>query len=86
VCHCSAWVFAKHPVDVATADLKRRGNQAQHVIGGQTVTLNYDAENRLVTVTGTNLSALFTYNGDGQRVKSVIGNETTHTKHPSPEG
>ena len=36
-----------------------------------------DVKNRLVSVTGTNLSAQFTYNGDGQRVKSVINNETT---------
>ena len=43
--------------------------------------MDYDAENRLVSVTGvngTNLSAAFVYNGDGQRVKSVIGSETTY--------
>jgi YD repeat-containing protein len=54
------------------------GNQTTRVIGGQTVTLGYDAENRLVSVTGTNLSAQFTYNGDGQRVKSVINGVTIY--------
>jgi RHS repeat-associated protein len=50
------------------------------IIGGQTVHLGYDAENRLVSVTGVNgttTSAVFTYNGDGQKVKSVINGETT---------
>jgi RHS repeat-associated protein len=53
------------------------------IVNGQPVTqefnLGYDAENRLVSVTGINgttLSATFTYNGDGQRVKSVIDSET----------
>ena len=52
------------------------GNQTTRVIGGQTVTLGYDAENRMVSTSGTNLSANFTYNGDGQRVKSVVNGET----------
>lgn len=38
-----------------------------------------DSENWMVSVTGTNLTASFTYNGDGQRVKSVINGE-----RPSP--
>ena len=38
--------------------------------------LTFDAENRLVGVTGTP-SASFTYNGDGVRVKSVVGSSTT---------
>ena len=41
--------------------------------------MGYDAENRLVSVSGVNgttLSALFTYNGDGQKVKSVVNGET----------
>jgi RHS repeat-associated protein len=41
-------------------------------------TLNYDAENRLVAVTGPNgFSASFVYNGDGQRVQSTIAGVTT---------
>jgi hypothetical protein len=45
--------------------------------------LGYDADretplwgNRLVSVTGTNLSAQFVYNGDSQRMKSVVNGET----------
>jgi RHS repeat-associated protein len=40
--------------------------------------LSYDAENRLVNVTkdGTNIAS-FVYDGDGKRIKSVIGSETT---------
>jgi YD repeat-containing protein len=41
--------------------------------------MGYDAENRLVSVTGVNgttLSTTFTYNGDGQKVISVINGET----------
>jgi RHS repeat-associated protein len=52
------------------------------IVNGQPVTqeynLGYDAENRVVSVTGvngTNYSASFTYDGNGQRVKSVINGE-----------
>jgi YD repeat-containing protein len=52
------------------------------IVNGQPVIqefeMGYDAENRLVSVTGVNgttTSALFTYNGDGQKVKSVINGE-----------
>ena len=52
------------------------GNQTTRTVGGQTYTLSYDAENRLVGVSGT-VSATFVYDGDGNRVKSIIG--TTNT-------
>ncbi len=52
------------------------GNQTTHNVGGQNYGLGYNAENRLVSVTGPNLTASFTYNGDGQRVKSVVNGET----------
>jgi hypothetical protein len=55
------------------------------IVNGQPVTqefnLVYDAENRLHSVTGvsgTTMSAIFTYNGDGQKVKSVINGETIY--------
>ncbi|MDL1943780.1 hypothetical protein FBQ99_15715 [Chloroflexi bacterium CFX2] len=35
-------------------------------INGQTFTLDYDAENRLVSVTGDNLDASFVYDADGR--------------------
>ncbi len=39
--------------------------------------LSYDAENRLVSVTGPNVTASFVYDGDGRQVKSVINGVTT---------
>ena len=36
------------------------GNQTAHTVAGNTYQLTYDVENRLVSVTGTNLSAQFT--------------------------
>jgi RHS repeat-associated protein len=53
------------------------GNQTTRVINGVgTFYLTYDAENRLVNVSGT-LSASFLFDGDGNRVKSTIGSSTT---------
>jgi len=53
------------------------------IVNGQPVTQKFemgcDVENRLVSVTGgngTTFSVHFTYNGDGQRVKSVVNGET----------
>ena len=51
------------------------GNMTQRVVGGQTYNLTYDAENRLVSVSGA-ATASFSYNGDGERVKAVIGGLT----------
>jgi RHS repeat-associated protein len=48
------------------------GNMTTRTISGVTYTLTYDAENRLISVTGGNTSASFTYDGDGNRVKSSI--------------
>lgn len=53
------------------------GNQTQRVVGGTTYNLSYDAENRLIGVSGTNLSAAFTYDADGKRVQQVLNNVTT---------
>jgi uncharacterized protein RhaS with RHS repeats len=41
------------------------GNQTTRNIGGSAYTLGYDAENRLVSVSGPSLSAQFTYDGGG---------------------
>jgi RHS repeat-associated protein len=61
------------------------GNQTERNIatpeGMKNYELGYDAENRLISVTGvdgTNFSAQFTYNADGQRVKSVVNGETIY--------
>ena len=53
------------------------GNQTTRYVNGQTFTLSYDAENRLVGVTGPSLTASFVYDGDGNRVKSTINGVTT---------
>jgi len=53
------------------------GNQTTRVIGTDTFNLIYDAENRLVEVKKNTVSmATFVYDGDGRRVKSVMGSET----------
>ena len=44
---------------------------------GQSFTLNYDAENRLVSVTGA-ATASFVYDADGKQVKSIVGGVTTY--------
>jgi RHS repeat-associated protein len=44
---------------------------------GVSYTLTYDAENRLISVSGGGLSASFVYDGDGNRVKGVVGALTT---------
>ena len=53
------------------------GNQTTRVIGAQTYTLGYDAENRLVSVAGPALTASFVYDGDGGRVKSTVNGVLT---------
>jgi RHS repeat-associated protein len=53
------------------------GNQTTRVVNGQTYTLSYDAENRLVSVTGPSLTTSFVYDADGNRVKSIAGSTTT---------
>ena len=46
------------------------------ILHDKSFTFAYDAENRLVSVSG-DATATFTFNGDGQRVKSVMDGETT---------
>ena len=48
-------------------------------LGMVTYTLTYDAESRLVGISGGGMSATYTYNGDGKRVKAEIttGSDTT---------
>ena len=55
----------------------QNGNQIARIVGADTFTLIYDAENRLVEVKKNNVTiAQFVFDGDGKRVKSVIGSET----------
>jgi RHS repeat-associated protein len=53
------------------------GNQTRRTIGADVFDLAYNAENQLVEVKKNNTSiATFVYDGDGKRVKSIIGAET----------
>jgi RHS repeat-associated protein len=46
-------------------------------VNGEAFNLGYDAENRLISVTGPNLTASFVYDADGRQVKATINGETT---------
>jgi YD repeat-containing protein len=49
------------------------GNMTTRTVGGVTYGLTYDAENRLVRITqGEDVLALYTYDGDGNRVKAWV--------------
>jgi YD repeat-containing protein len=41
------------------------------------VTLVYDAENHVTSITGSGVSATYVYDGDGKRVKATVGSVTT---------
>jgi RHS repeat-associated protein len=69
-------VQIKRGNDVLATYYYANGNQTTRTVGGQTYTLSYDAESRLVSVSGA-VSATFVYDGDGNRVTSTIG--TTNT-------
>jgi YD repeat-containing protein len=57
-------------------DYDANGNQVTRNVGGNSYTLSYDAENRLVSVSGA-AAAAFVYDGDGNRVKRTISGTTT---------
>ena len=52
------------------------GNMVKRVVGTQTFTLGYNAENQMTSVSGA-ARATFTYDGNGARVKGVVGSATT---------
>ncbi|MFZ2360343.1 MAG: RHS repeat-associated core domain-containing protein [Anaerolineae bacterium] len=53
------------------------GNATRRVNGSQDVTLAYDAENHVTSITGSGINASYVYDGDGQRVKATVGAPTT---------
>jgi len=53
------------------------GNMTTRKVGATTYTQGWDAENRLVTVSGTGVSASFSYDGDGVRVKGTVNGAVT---------
>jgi len=54
------------------------GNMSGRTVSGAVSTLTYNAENRLVSTSGA-VTASFIYDGDGNRVKSVVGGATMVT-------
>jgi RHS repeat-associated protein len=52
-------------------------NYRSRTSGGQTLNFTYDAENRLVSVSGA-VSASFVYDGDGRRVKATVSGVTSY--------
>jgi YD repeat-containing protein len=55
------------------------GNQTTRIYGADMYTQIYDAENRMVEVKkGSTTVAQFVYNGDGQKVKSIVNGETVY--------
>jgi RHS repeat-associated protein len=53
------------------------GNMTSRTVGGQSYTLAYDAENRLVSVSGA-ATASFVYDADGKQVKATVNGVTTY--------
>jgi hypothetical protein len=69
----------KHAVKQMGSDTfayDNNGNQITRNVGTHIYTLSSDAENRLVGVSGY-VTASFVYDGDGNRVKGIIGGVTT---------
>ena len=69
----------KHAVTATGSDTysyDADGNQITRSVGGSSYTLSYDAENRLVGVSGA-VTATFVYDGDGNRVKGTVSGATT---------
>jgi RHS repeat-associated protein len=61
--------------DGGTFGYDYNGNMTSRVIGGNSYTLGYESENRLVSVSGA-ATASFVYNGDGERVKGTVNGAT----------
>jgi YD repeat-containing protein len=55
----------------------QNGNMTSRNVNGQSFTLNYDAENRLVSITGA-ATATFVYDGDSKQVKATVNGVTTY--------
>jgi RHS repeat-associated protein len=55
----------------------QNGNATRRINGSQDVTLVYDAENHVTSITGSGVNATYVYDGDGKRVKATVGGVTT---------
>ena len=87
--NCQAGTLRSKPHAVVTAGSNSysydcNGNMTVRTIGGVAYTLTgvypersrRDAENRLTGISGGGVTASYTYDGDGNRVKAVIGSNT----------
>lgn len=63
---------AAQSVGSSTFQYDANGSMTQRVVGGVTYTLTYDIQNRLTSISGGGLSASYTYNADGARIKAVV--------------
>ncbi len=64
-------------VPSAATPTDQNGNATQRINGSQTVTLVYDAENRVTSITGSGINATYVYDGAGKRVKATVDGVTT---------
>ncbi len=55
----------------------QNGNATRRINGSQDITLAYDAENHVTSITGSGINANYVYDGDGKRVKATVGGVTT---------
>ncbi len=55
----------------------QNGNATRRINGSQDVTLAYDEENHVTSITGSGVNATYVYDGDGKRVKATVGSVTT---------
>jgi len=55
----------------------QNGNATRRINGSQDITLAYDAENHVTSITGSGINASYVYDGDGNRVKATFGTTTT---------
>ncbi|MBK7200211.1 MAG: RHS repeat protein [Anaerolineae bacterium] len=60
-----------------------RSGTTRRLDGSQDVTLTYDAENRLIGISGGGVTASYVYDADGNRVKETIGPIFGHELHES---
>ncbi|HNR46175.1 MAG TPA: RHS repeat-associated core domain-containing protein [Anaerolineaceae bacterium] len=67
--------FAFGPLAFA-GNYDANGNLTHRLVNNAATIMSYDAENRLVQVSGAT-TATFVYNGDGERVRSTVNGTTT---------
>jgi RHS repeat-associated protein len=65
-------------LNALAAGYDANGNMTLRTVDGKTYTLIYEVESLLVQIKrGSNIQATYTYDGDGNRVKTLVGSTTT---------